>query len=140
MRAAREAAALDVDQLRTAAVAAGQRAEQAVVGHGVLAHHERAGAVAEEDGEAAVPRGAIALVGRDLAAIAGERIPVFPRHEAGVRLGADDEHGRRRAGRDQTIGDLERERHRAALLADVERGHARDAELGAEQTAGAGER
>src|SRR6476661_5205847 len=43
-----EAAALDVDQLRAAAVAAGQRSDQAVLGLRVLAHHEGTGAVTEQ--------------------------------------------------------------------------------------------
>jgi hypothetical protein len=103
-----------------------------VIGERVLAHHECARAVAEQDCEAAVPRRAIALNVWDLTAIAGERVPVLPRHEACVRFGADDEDRARCAGRDETIGDLKRERHRAALLANVERGYAGNAELGAE--------
>ena len=72
-------------------------------------------------------------------ALAHQDVPVVPRHEAGVRLGADEEDRLGRAALDEAVDDLDAEEHRAALLADVERGDAVDPELGPYERRGAGE-
>ena len=102
-----------------------------------MTKHHRRGAIAEDDGE---PRCRVrALVGFRSTPGVGARandVPVGPRHEAGVHLGADQQDGLRRLRLNEAVGELKRVRHGGALLPDVEGRHAFDAELLAEQRAG----
>jgi hypothetical protein len=134
-----EHAAGHPDLIGRAAIGVVGRAEEAVARVGALAHDEHAGAVAEEHGGAAVLGRELVLLRCDLSIALSEQHVPRVRHEARVRLRTDDEHGLGRTGADEAIGQLHAERHRRALLPDVERGHARDAELGAEERARAGE-
>ena len=72
-------------------------------------------------------------------ALPAHDVPVGPGHQPGVRIGADEQHGLGGARRHEALGDLKAEGDRRALLANVERRHALDAELRAEQPARARE-
>src|SRR6185369_16261305 len=93
---AREAARGDEDVIVAAAIGVGHRSEKAAPWLGMLAHHDRAGTVAEE-------HCGLAMLGRELERVGIARCAVLergpvPRHEARVRIGADDEDRLRDAG------------------------------------------
>ncbi len=133
-----EAAAGDVDAVEHASVSVQLGAQEAAIRAFVAQYHRR-GPIAEEHGQATVSRPSVVGLARHLAvALSEEHVPVFPGHEACVRVGANQEHRLGGAGLDQAVRDLHPEGHRRALLTDVECGDPRDPELRPQEPAGAG--
>ena len=130
VRARPEAAALDVEELRRAAVGVELHRAQAGVAVG-RAEDERARAVAEEDGERAVLVGARSRC---------SGVAVLPLAGSSA---SQSSHGMKPAWASaptkrivraaplliEPVDDLQPEEHRRALLADVERGDAVEPEL-----------
>jgi hypothetical protein len=99
--------------------------------------HQGARPVAEQDRQTPMACGAVPRFrARAAIRLTVEDVPVDPRHEAGMGLGADDHDAARGAAREQCVCDLKAEQHGRALGAQVERGHTWDAEFGAKQRPG----